>query len=70
MTPVIIRDLGHRRSGMLKSYFVEQIFLTFLKYVFYLQKWIYVVKSNYFKIAPPTHISLFHIPNKYYIQIY
>ena len=57
MTPVI-RDLGHRRFGLLKSYFVQQILLTFLKYVF-LQKWIYVVKSNYFKIAPPhTHTSV------------
>ena len=56
MTPVMIRDLGHRRSGMLKSYFVEQILLTFLKYVFYKNGYIYVVKSNYFKIAPPhTH---------------
>ena len=25
--------------------------LTFLKYVFFLKKWIYVVKSNYFKIT-------------------
>ena len=62
MTPVMIRDLGHRRSGMLKSYFVEQILLTFLKFFFFffLQKWIYVVKSNYFKIAPPplTHTSV------------
>ena len=57
MTPVMIRDLGHRRSGMLKSYFVEQILLTFLKYVFS-QKWIYVVKSNYFKIASPPHTSV------------
>ena len=35
MTPVMIRDLGHRRFGLLKSYFVEQILLTFLKDVFY-----------------------------------
>ena len=34
MTPVMIRDLGHRRSGMLKSYFVEHILLIFLKFVF------------------------------------
>ena len=34
MTPVMIRDLGHKRSGMLKSYFIEQILLIFLKYVF------------------------------------
>ena len=56
MTPVMIRGLGHRRSGMLKSYFVEHILLTFLKYVF-LKKWIYIVKSNYFKITPlPTKV--------------
>ena len=41
--------LGHRRSGILKSYFVEHILLTFLKYIF-LKKG-YVVKSNYFKIT-------------------
>ena len=34
VTPVMIRGLGHRRSDMLKSYFVEHILLTFLKYVF------------------------------------
>ena len=34
MTPVIIRGLGHRISGMLKSYFVKHILLTFLKYFF------------------------------------
>ena len=34
MTPVIIRGLGHRRSGMLKSYFIEHMLLPFLKYVF------------------------------------
>ena len=58
--------LGHTRSDMLKSYFVEHILLTFLKYVFFLKKKkIYVVKSNYFKITPlPT--SVFHIPNNYY----
>ena len=44
----MIRGLGHRRSDMLKSYLVEHILLTFLKYVFL----IYVVKSNYFKITP------------------
>ena len=38
MTPVMIRDLGHRKFGMLKSYFVEQILLTFLKYVFFFTK--------------------------------
>ena len=38
MTPVMIRDLGHRRFGMLKSYFVEQILLTFLKHVFFFTK--------------------------------
>ena len=32
MTPVMIRGLGHRRSSMLKSYFVEHILLTFFKY--------------------------------------
>ena len=35
VTPVMIRGLGHRRSDMLKSYFVEHILLTFLKYVFF-----------------------------------
>ena len=30
MTPVMIRDLGHR-SGMLKLYFVEQILFFFTK---------------------------------------
>ena len=55
MTPVMIRSLGHRRSGMLKSYFVELILLTFLKYVF--KKNGYVVESNYFKITPlPTSV--------------
>ena len=34
MTPVMIRGFEHRGSGMLKSYFVEYILLTFLKYVF------------------------------------
>ena len=55
MTNLMIRGLGHRRSVMLKSYFVEHILLTFLKYVF-LKKWIYAVKSNYFKITPPTSV--------------
>ena len=63
--PVMIRGLGHRRSDMLKSYFVEHILLTFLKYVFF-EKYIYVVKSNYFKITP-LPASVFHIPNKYYV---
>ena len=50
----MIRGLGHRRSGMLKSYFVEHILLTFLKFFF---KWIYVVKSKYFNITPlPTSV--------------
>ena len=41
---------------MLKSYFVEHILLTFLMYVVFF-KWIYVVKSNYFKITPlPTSV--------------
>ena len=34
VNPIMIRCLGHRRSGMFKSYFVEHILLTFLKYVF------------------------------------
>ena len=56
MTPVMIRVLGHRRSSMLKPYFVEHILLTFLKYVLK-RKSIYVIKSNYFKITPlPTSI--------------
>ena len=56
MTPVMIRGLGHRRSSLLKPYFVEHILLTFLKYVFK-KKCIYVIKSNYFKITPlPTSI--------------
>ena len=33
MTPVMIRGLRQRRSGMLKSYFVEHVLLIFLKYV-------------------------------------
>ena len=33
MTPAMIRGLGHRRSSMLKPYFIEHILLTFLKYV-------------------------------------
>ena len=37
MTPGMIRGLGHR-SDMLKSYFVEHILLTFLKYVFFFLK--------------------------------
>ena len=68
MTPVMIRGLGYRRSGMLKSYFVEHILLTFLKYVFFKNG--YVVKNNYFKITPLPHISFIYIPNKYYAQIY
>ena len=35
MTPVMIKGLGHQRSGMLKSYSVEHILLTFSKYVFF-----------------------------------
>ena len=35
MTPVMIRGLGPRRSGMLKSYFVEDILLTLSKYIFF-----------------------------------
>ena len=35
MTTVMMRGLGHRRSGMLKSYFVEHILVTFLKYVLF-----------------------------------
>ena len=31
MTPAMIMDLGHRRSGMLKLYFVEQILFFFTK---------------------------------------
>ena len=37
VSPVMIRGLEHRRSDMLKSYFVEHILLTFLKYVFFLK---------------------------------
>ena len=44
--PVMIRGLGHRRSGMLKSYSVEHILLTFFKYKYFLIKWIDVVKSD------------------------
>ena len=29
VTPIMIRDLGHRRSGMLILYFVEHILLKF-----------------------------------------
>ena len=49
--------LGHRRSDMLKSYFVEHILLTFLKYVFF-KNGIYVVKSKFF-------ISQINIMHKY-----
>ena len=52
MISVMIRGLGYRRSGMLKSYFVEHILLTC-----FLKKWIYVVKGNNFKITPlPTPV--------------
>ena len=34
----MIKALEHRRSGMLKSYFVQHILLTFLKYAFFLYK--------------------------------
>ena len=44
VTPVMIKGLGHRGSGMLKSYFVEHILLTFLKYVF--KKWIYMCSQK------------------------
>ena len=57
VTPVMIGGLGHRRSGMLKLYFVEHILLTFLKYAFFKKK---VITS---KLHPP-HISLFYILNK------
>ena len=41
---------------MLKSYFVEHILLTFLKF-FKKKKKGYVVKNNYFKITPlPTSV--------------
>ena len=67
MTPVMIRGLGHRRSGMLKSYF-EHILLTFVK-LFFLKKNGYVVKSNYFKITfLPTSvcfISQINITHEY-----
>ena len=33
-TYVMMRGLGHRRSGMLKSFFVKHILQTFLKYIF------------------------------------
>ena len=44
----MIRGLGHRRSGMLKSYFVEHILLIFLQCFL---KNGYVVKNNYFKFT-------------------
>ena len=50
VTCVMIRGLGHRRSVMLKSYFVEHILQTLLKYVF--KKWIYVVKRITSKLHP------------------
>ena len=59
-TPVMIRGLGHR-SGTLKSYFVEHIMLIFLKYIFF-KKWIYVIKSNYFKITSPPKSNCFISP--------
>ena len=34
VTPTMIRGLGHRSSGMLQSYFVEHILLTFLNSFF------------------------------------
>ena len=63
----MIKGLGHRRSDMLKSYFVEHISLTFLKHVFLKKNWIYVVKNNYFKITPlPTSVfSQTNIMHKY-----
>ena len=63
VTPIMIRGFGHRRYGVLKPYIVEHILLTFLNCFFKKKKKIYVVKSNYFKITPLPHISLFHIPN-------
>ena len=57
MIPVMIRGFEYRGSGMLKSYFVEHTLLTFLKVCcFFLKMDIYVVKSNYFKITPPTSV--------------
>ena len=50
MTPVMIKGLGHRRSGMLKSYSVEHILLTLSKFFFF--KWIYV--SGYHADTPIT----------------
>ena len=62
----MIRGLGYRRSGMLKSYSVEYILL---KVVFFKKKLIYVVKSNCFKIPPPPPHE-FDIPNKYIMYEY
>ena len=56
---------------MLKSYFVEHIFADIFKVCFFLKKWIYVGKSNYFKITPlctPTSlcfISKINIMHEY-----
>ena len=59
MTPVMIRDLGHKRSGMLKSYFIEQILLTFLKYVFLTKMDICSEKLLLQNCTPPhTHMSV------------
>ena len=59
------QGLGHRRSGMLKSYFDEHILLTFLKYGFFFKKWICVVKSNYLKITPlPTSVCFMSQNNR------
>ena len=55
MTPVMIRGLGHRRSGILKSYVVEHILLTFQK-VCFLKKWKNSQKVITSKLHPPTSV--------------
>ena len=66
MTPAMIRGLGHRISGMLKSYFVEHILLIFLKYVF-LKEMDICSQKGLLQNYTPLHISLFHMPNRYYV---
>ena len=57
MPLVMIRGLGHRRSCMLKLYFVEHIKIANIFKVCLLKNEYNVVKSNYFKIiALPTSV--------------
>ena len=51
VTPVMIRGLGHRCSGVLKSYTVEHILLTFLNSFFKKNGYI-VVKVITSKLHP------------------